>query len=474
MDDTTNRTRTLCLTSEKEEAVPEQMKEVEASRKQASLVQSGESASDENTLQYDSHGDTTHGGEDCINHEDDEYLSKDCLDSEVDADNGANISSRQALHLTESSPDWDEHVLSQALPSTQVTSWDFDRSGNPYIYPQVDDIDRPVPELKEAERLQNPFRELHYFYHYIVTTSERICLEFARGHPLWDLDSPNFLRSRLYDPENPRGFYSLADKDWNEPGQIEMSYWYFFFRKLACICCSHEQSMTVFKHLDRVRQAAVHRQHSLVDREVLEAAMVLPRLMRNREKDDEMTRVYSILRKDDGYRSPEDQEFFNKCVYTQENRPISIHEFLAQLQYLCETSAFEYARTADPEFLTSWHADCPEHIELRRYYDHWSTPSSSVKPHPSYLETHPDTYDTESRWCQTLDGMRQLRNDATHRSLCTEPAYTARKALEQRVQWASTFVAMMGEKEMVARVERIGKQWLDEYGPVAEDEEWGT
>lgn len=353
-----------------------------------------------------------------------------------------------------------------------TASWDV---SDCKLFGSSDFLNDPLPELPVEIRtyLPNSFRELHYFYNYVRVTLENSCRDAALTALGENLADQLWCRRRLIDPGRSNhscrihdSCFAMADKEWTEPGQIELESWSYFFGKIDVPGIEFDDRIEMFECLDSLRQAAVHREHCRLSKEDLEVAMRLPTILLDEARSSEIGQVYQILLQEPSARSLEDQAVFDRLVYTQENPPCQLTQLLGQLQYLCECSAFEYAKAKDPTFLEKLPAECPERIELQEYLFRWEYEPNMQ--HPDSIESYPDAEGRGWPWRQALYDIKQLRNEATHRSLRTDPKKTHISILKQRIEWAKAFVRMVGDPAQADRMQDIADEWLATHRPKGE------
>ncbi len=130
-----------------------------------------------------------------------------------------------------------------------------------------------------------------------------------------------------------------------------------------------------------------------------------------------------------------------------------------------ECSAFRFAQDKDPEFLEQWQAEVPEQTELQQYHQRWAIQTTNVSQHQDSLEIHPDLKGYGLDWQSALYQVKDLRNEATHRSLSADPKLSTVSILQQRVAWAKKFAIMVGDEKQADKIQGIADEWFAEYRP---------
>ncbi len=338
-------------------------------------------------------------------------------------------------------------------------------SENPMFF-ETNDIDAVPPPIV-VEYVNKPFAELHYLYNYLRVSNEDSCREYAQkqyGERLTDVD---WLRVTLDGGERHQHRFEMADKPWNAPGQVELDGWGYFFGKVELPMVHYETRLKLFSANNKLRQAAVHRFHCGLSKGDLELAMMLPAILGDERRASETQQVYEAFILDPSTLDERTRAFVNTRLYTEDSEPVLIPELLSHIQTLLETSAFNYATEADPNFLKTNNFTVPQQIELQQYWTRWQTSNPTVTRHPNSLSTYPDPDSSRYSFRTTLTDIKELRNYATHRLFNADPEISSAGAIRKHVEWAKAFAVMVGDAATAEKVECIGARWLARYRPGA-------
>jgi hypothetical protein len=328
------------------------------------------------------------------------------------------------------------------------------------------DIDA-VPPLKVIEYINKPFAELHYLYNYLRVSNEDSCHEYAQKQCGGKLTDVNWLRFNLDLGGKDDDRFRMAHRQWNDPGQIELTDWAYFFEKVGLSRAYHGTRVDFFAANVKLRHAAVHRSHWELSKASLELAMMLPAILGDDRRASETKHVYEAFLQDPSSLDPSKASFLRTRLHPEREEPILIPELLCQIQTLLEASAFPYAKVEDPDFLKKYHFEVPEQVELQEYCKHWDESSSHVKQHPDSLFMYPDPEGRGFCFHSTLVNVIALRNNAAHRLFNVDPEISTAYAIRKQVESAKAFAIMVGDPATAEKIEIIASTWLAKYRPAA-------
>lgn len=329
---------------------------------------------------------------------------------------------------------------------------------------ETTDIDTLLA-TKEVEYVEKPFVELHHLYNYLLISLEDSCREYAMrcfGEKMTDR-SWLIVKLDLGPDHNTR--FSMADKQWAAPGQIEIGGWVFFIERLGLPEGINKLRDKLFPALNKLRQAAIHRWHWRLSKENLEIAMLLPDILGDERCASEMKQVYTAFLQDPAALDAETKVFLHASLCTQKSAPVLIPELLGRIQTLLENSAFAYAKKVDPTFLREYNFEVSEQVELQEYWRRWTESGSQVRQHPESLTEYPDPYGTGGGFRETLYNIKELRNQAVHRLHNADPEISTADSIRKTVEWAKTFAVMVGDSKTAEEIELIFSTWVAAYRP---------
>lgn len=331
------------------------------------------------------------------------------------------------------------------------------QGNDPAIYGTTD-INKPL-EIIDCKYLENPFEELHYFYNYVLSTLEDCCSNRAQQRFSKELEDTDWKNPLLIDHrfDNPR---KMADKQWHEPGQIELEAWLYFFEKV-CLNANHEEQNKVFRYANRVRQAAIHR--IPVDVDSLEYALRLPALMGDHKRAAELRAVYDVIIKGLSTAEPATMAEIEKLIHVNKYPIITQNDLLQHIQHRLEVSCHKYCKSigfdnwniADWGDVQSWVS--PENIELQIYQEMFD--KNETAQHTSSLERFPAQDGNRYGFKRALYWMRELRNHVAHRNINVGASRTE-GALEKCVERAQTLAVMVGDPEQAVEIRKISDEWI--------------
>ena len=334
------------------------------------------------------------------------------------------------------------------------------------------DIDKIEPE-KERKYLQNPFRELHYFYNYLQTTLEESCFDFANRTYGDDLKDHGWKTLQFINLHGSSGEYKKSQemvyKQWHVRGQVELLHWDHLFKKLL-LPVSLEVNDKIFHSADRLRQAAVHRYTNFVSIDDLECAMQLPALLQDWHRINEIQLVYDTIKADVGTMNAETRAKVDALLHINVYPVITQNDLLQRVQHLLEASCHSYAQRSNPNFWTlgvpkslgAGYAEQgfeePENVELSRWQEYFD--ETNTNQDPSSRDKYPFEDGDRYAFRLALRNARDFRNIATHRSLKTGDEAVP-GILEERIEWAIRLAHMLGDSAQADAIQRIADEWFE-------------